>query len=105
MHGRLTSNVMKFGAHIKAMEEQLRSSRKEHKEVKLLLRQLEQGKTEAIAELTTTVKGMCSSMISLMIYILSNLTFTLCSYGILLFFFFFFFFLFFLEKNKKLEKK
>ena len=57
MHGRLTSNVMKFGAHIKAMEEQLRSSRKEHKEVKLLLRQLEQGKTEAIAELTTTVKG------------------------------------------------
>ena len=58
MHERLTSNVMKFGAHIKAMEEQLRSSRKEHKEVKLLLRQLEQGKTEAIAELQTTVKRL-----------------------------------------------
>merc|ERR1719272_284878 len=58
MHERLTSNVMKFGAHIKAMEEQLRSSRKEHKEVKLLLRQLEQGKTEAIAELQSTVKRL-----------------------------------------------
>lgn len=58
MHERLTSNVMKFGVHIKAMEEQLRSSRKEHKEVKLLLRQLEQGKTEAVAELASTVKRL-----------------------------------------------
>ena len=58
MHGRLTSNVMKFGAHIKAMEDQLRSSRKEHKEVGLLLRQLEQGKTEALAELQDTVKRL-----------------------------------------------
>jgi len=58
MHGRLTSNVMKFGSHIKAMEEQLRTSRKEHKEVGLLLRQLEQGKTEALAELQTTVKRL-----------------------------------------------
>ena len=58
MFGRLQTNTMKFSAHIKKMEDAMHSSKREYQEVKLLLRQLEQGKTEAVAELQDTLKKL-----------------------------------------------
>eukprot|EP00949_MAST-11_sp_MAST-11-sp1_P003336 g3336.t1 len=58
MHQRLQDNVMKFGTHIKQMEGAMESAKKEYQEVKLLLRQLEQGKTEAVEELHATMKRL-----------------------------------------------
>ena len=58
MHSRLQSNTMKFSAHIKKMEDAMFVSKREYQEVKLLLRQLEQGKTEAVAELQNTLKSL-----------------------------------------------
>ena len=58
MHSRLQNNTMKFSAHIKKMEDAMFISKREYQEVKLLLRQLEQGKTEAVAELQDTLKSL-----------------------------------------------
>jgi hypothetical protein len=55
MHDRLQQNTMKFSSHIKKMEDAMVASKREYAEVKLLLRQLEQGKTEAVAELQDTL--------------------------------------------------
>ena len=51
MHKRLQSNGIKFDSHINQMEEALRSSEREYHDVKVLMRQLEAGKTKAVQEL------------------------------------------------------
>jgi hypothetical protein len=51
MKRRLAANQITFDAHINAMEDALRSSIREHDEVKALMRQLEAGKTKAVLDL------------------------------------------------------
>ena len=51
MYRRLQSNGIKFDAHINQMEDALAASEREYKDVKILMRQLEAGKTTALHEL------------------------------------------------------
>lgn len=48
---RLERNQLAFETHINGMEEALGDSKREYDEVKMLMRQLEAGKTEAMQHL------------------------------------------------------
>jgi len=54
MSRRLTQNQMKYDRYVNGMEEAMASGKKEYEDVKLLLRQLEAGKTAALLALQKT---------------------------------------------------